>query len=343
LLEARPAEVIVSDMRMPGMDGAAFLKASRAVAPHAVRVLLTGESDVSAAIAAVNEGQIFRFLEKPCPPALLTSVVEAAAAQHRMASAEKVLLEQTLRGSIKALTDVLALAQPAAFGRSSRIRQKVTRLVQHLAMQDCWQVDIAAMVCQLGTVALPAATAAKVYYGHTLTAAESAMVERMPEVTAQLLANIPRLEMVLAILAAQNKAFRELSADATPDERLVARGAEVLKIATDFERLEAGGLTTPQVIAQMRAHATRYEPAVLEAFVALHPTRASIEGRALPLSSLEVGMTFAEDLKTSEGLLLAARGYRVTSGFVERVRNAGAEIAHLIVHVIDAAPDPEAS
>ena len=58
--------VVVSDLRMPEMDGVAFLGRVRLLAPDTARVLLTGNADLSGAIAAVNEGQVFRFLVKPC-------------------------------------------------------------------------------------------------------------------------------------------------------------------------------------------------------------------------------------------------------------------------------------
>src|SRR5262245_17980905 len=64
-----PPEVIISDMRMPGMDGATFLSKARQLYPDTVRMLLTGQSDMASAIKAVNDGQIFRFLTKPCGPA----------------------------------------------------------------------------------------------------------------------------------------------------------------------------------------------------------------------------------------------------------------------------------
>ena len=63
--------VVVSDMRMPKMDGTTFLALARDAAPDAVRILLTGHTDIDAAVKVVNHGQIFRFLTKPCPPCLL--------------------------------------------------------------------------------------------------------------------------------------------------------------------------------------------------------------------------------------------------------------------------------
>ena len=78
--------VVISDMRMPGMDGVAFLSLARQAAPHTVRMLLTGHADTKSAIAAVNEGQIFRFLTKPCPPDILQEAVKAAIEQNHLIS-----------------------------------------------------------------------------------------------------------------------------------------------------------------------------------------------------------------------------------------------------------------
>ena len=71
LLRQEPVDAIVSDMRMPGMNGAEFLRASIALAPDAVRVLLTGFSDIASAVSAINEGEVFRYVTKPWDDALL--------------------------------------------------------------------------------------------------------------------------------------------------------------------------------------------------------------------------------------------------------------------------------
>jgi len=103
-----PYAVVVSDLRMPGMDGIALLYSIRKLSPDTVRVLLTGYADVEAATAAVNEGNIFRFLAKPCPTKTIIRALEASVAQHRNITAERALLEQTLCASLKTLTEIRA-------------------------------------------------------------------------------------------------------------------------------------------------------------------------------------------------------------------------------------------
>jgi DNA-binding NtrC family response regulator len=72
-----PYSVVVSDMRMPVMNGAEFLGQVRQNTPDTVRMLLTGYTDLDGAIAAVNQGNIFRFLTKPCEPEVLASAITA--------------------------------------------------------------------------------------------------------------------------------------------------------------------------------------------------------------------------------------------------------------------------
>jgi len=115
--------VVISDMRMPGMDGASFLSEARRVAPLAVRMLLTGHADTEAAARAVNDGQIFRFLVKPCDADQLNLACTDAASRHRQMLAERVLVEQAVDGSVKALTEALAVTAPAVLGEGRRLQE----------------------------------------------------------------------------------------------------------------------------------------------------------------------------------------------------------------------------
>ena len=120
---AGPYAAIVSDMRMPEMDGAALLKHARTVSPETTRLLLTGFADMQSAMSAVNEGNIFRFLTKPCSADDLSAALTAALEQHQLVVDRRELLDKTLRGAVEALVETLAMAEPVAFARASRLRR----------------------------------------------------------------------------------------------------------------------------------------------------------------------------------------------------------------------------
>jgi response regulator RpfG family c-di-GMP phosphodiesterase len=92
-----PFAVIVSDLRMPVMDGIEFLYRAEKIAPESVRVILTGNADLQNAIQAVNKGNIYRFLTKPCSTKILTSVLNQGVEQYRLVTTEKELQEKNKR------------------------------------------------------------------------------------------------------------------------------------------------------------------------------------------------------------------------------------------------------
>lgn len=147
-------EVVVSDMLMPGMDGIQLLSRVRGISPQTIRVILTGHADIENAMNAVNDGAVFRFLTKPCPAEVLKRTLTACLVQYHLVTAERDLLENTLMGAIKVLTDVLSLANPAAFGRSLRIKRYVQHMVRALQLEMPWRYEAAAMLSQLGCITL---------------------------------------------------------------------------------------------------------------------------------------------------------------------------------------------
>jgi FixJ family two-component response regulator len=341
---ARPpaAAVVISDMRMPGMNGAEFLAKVSADQPNTTRILLTGHAEVNAAIAAINHGQIFRFLVKPCPPPELLAAVEAGVEMHRLVIAERVLLEETLHGSIQVLSEVLALTNPLAFGRATRVRQIVSDLAEKLALGERWQIEVAAMLFQLGAVVLPIETSEKLYYGTALTPEEQDMAAKVPETTAKLLAHIPRLEGVREILAGYGKPYRPRDpAPADPRAATLLRAAQVLRIAAEFDAFEAQRGSRVAALDALRGRAEQYLPEALEALQALYggtPRRTAV--REVSLAALRVGMAFADDVKMTTGTLLVPRGYEVTASFLARVRNFRAgSVREPVRVVVGAAPE----
>lgn len=323
--DAGPFPIVISDMRMPGMNGAEFLSEVRKRSPGTMRILLTGQADVEAAISAVNEGQVFRFLTKPCPGNHLLSVLGDALEVHELRAAEKQLLEQTLRGSIKALTDLLAMTHPMVFGRSDRVSGLVSHMVRPLGIDPPWPLEIAAMTCQIGYVALNDDVAEKLYEGKLPTAECDRLGEKNFETVSKLLGEIPRMEPVVEIL-------RQVYAGAEGEK--LGFEAQVLEAAIEYDLITSRrNVPSARVIHALRARG-HYAPEILERLDVAAQETCTDAIQEMRLKDVRAGMVFARDVRTSAGLLLIARGFRMTESFVEKAAGFRPGYVEEPVHVI---------
>jgi response regulator RpfG family c-di-GMP phosphodiesterase len=323
LLKAEPVTVVVSDMRMPQMDGATFLSHVRSLYPDVVRILLTGQADTQAAITAVNEGQIYRFLTKPCPPEVLLEEIGSAVELNRLVTAEKELLGTTLRRTVEALTATLSLAQPAAFGRAVRVTRTVTEIAEALQVEEPWDLEVTAMLAHLGAVTLPANVLAKLDTGRPLSEDEAEMADRVPDISRDLVAAIPRLEDVAQAVGWHRARYDGRgSAPGVPRGDDLPLAARILRVAADFD---AGMSQRPSVqatINALRADAGAYDPRLLDAVATCHDvTETQGPPREIDVTELDPGMVVFDDIFTSDGVLLVSRGTVVTDPLILRLEN----------------------
>jgi response regulator RpfG family c-di-GMP phosphodiesterase len=332
------AAVVISDMRMPGMDGALFLHHVLTFYPDATRILLTGEPGRDAAISAVNNARIFRFLTKPCPPDQLKAAVEEGVIQHRLIRAERTILKETLIGCIKALVDVLAIANPLAFGRASRVKRLAMGFSAALQCSDFWQLEAAAMLSQIGYLSLPPPLLEKLYYGETLTATEKTLAAGVPDVAMMLLENIPRLDPVVQILAALNWNDEAL---ARLGDGTIGLGTRILGLVLEYDVLNTQGHSADVCVQTLRRRAPRYTEELIEKFGRhLGAGSGKSEARQIALKAVQPGMVIMQDIRTQMGTLLVARGFEVTNLFLDRSRNFGPELLEEMIKVVVPAPTP---
>ena len=320
--------VVVADRQMPGMDGVEFLTKVRQRNPDTVRLMLTGNADLESTIRVVNDGNIFRFLTKPCPLDLLSVALQDALAQHRLITAEKELLGKTLGGAIKLLTDILSMVDSQSFGRAQMLRETVAKLTDKLKVRDAWELHLAIMLAPLGYVTIPPSTLLKFRSGAALTEAEIQMLAAVPETAARLLANIPRLEGVARIVRYQQKNFdgSGFPQDSTCGDSIPV-ASRLLKILLDLILLQGKGRTQTSALDEMRMPEGIYDPTLLTA------VRAALAGAANPdltsarppasvaLKDLAPGMVLRSNVKTGDGTLILSAGHKITGLTLEKLRN----------------------
>jgi len=326
VIDQGPYAVVVSDMQMPGMNGVEVLKEVKKHSPDTVRMMLTGNADQQTALEAVNEGHIFRFMTKPCSPETFAKILEAGLAQYRLIWAERDLLSKTFIASVKVLTDVLATVSPTAFGKASRVRRMVHRLCLEIGLKS-WQIEVAAMLSQIGCVSIPERILAKAYESKELTPAQQKMFEAYPSAGQQLIENIPRLEEVAEIIAYQQQHYdgRGLPDDGKCRDE-IPLGSRLLKVALDFDTLISAGDSNETALAEIRDRPGRYDPSLVDALgKVLAITDVQII-RRMRVSELVDGLTLADDIRTLKGTNVCSRGQEVTRSMRLRLKNYVANI-----------------
>lgn len=314
-----PVAVALCDMRMPGMSGLDLLQRLQQVTPDTVRMMLTGNGDQRTATEAINQGNVFRFFTKPCPLNTLTEGIEAALRQHHLITAERELLTGTVSGSIRLLTEVLALVAPAMFERSQRLRDWAGQVSTALNLPSSWCLEMAAALSCIGMVSIPPEILARHQSGHALTEAEQSMLDKVPEISAKLIGNIPRLEKVAEAVALQCARYDERG-DLLPIEARVLHALLVVDEA-------GGGKLGPAALATLFQVPGRLDPFIAAAV-------ATTLGQSAPgrtddprvhqdtaISGLLPGDILESDLSLANGRLVLAAGQPITNAVFVRLKN----------------------
>ncbi|GFK95987.1 Hydrogenase transcriptional regulatory protein hupR1 [Fundidesulfovibrio magnetotacticus] len=311
LRECGPFAVVLSDLRMPGMDGIRFLERARELAPDTTRIMLTGHGDLDAAMAAVNEGHVFRFFTKPCPPDVLVRALDAGVEQHRLVTAEKELLRGTLRGCVKVLLDVLGLVSPEAFGRGERVKSLALAAARRMGLAPSWRLELAGMLSQVGLVAVPQEIVLRRFRGDPLTDEQQAVYDMHPSVAAALLGQIPRMGEVTELISRQGDC--RLGGECPTPE------AALLALCLDLEDLLAQGRDKRRAADSLRQRWEMREPQALRAVLEALFEESGYLPERLPLDRLREGMVLDADLRDEAGTLIMARGQHVSEAALLRL------------------------
>jgi response regulator RpfG family c-di-GMP phosphodiesterase len=127
IMQQHTIDLVVSDMRMPEMNGAQFLEKVREKWPDTVRILLTGYAEISSTIDAINKGQIYRYVSKPWEDNDITLTIKHALLQKSL-EREKLRLEELTRKQNEELKDLNANLEAKVLARTEEVRQTMSFL-----------------------------------------------------------------------------------------------------------------------------------------------------------------------------------------------------------------------
>ena len=323
-----PFAVVVSDYRMPVMNGIELLSRVKKTQPDTVRILLTGYADLNTAIEAVNQGNIFRMLTKPCPSDVMIKALAEGIKQYRLLVSEHDLLENTLRGAIQMLTELLSMAKPDAFGRTSRIESLVRKLALIMDVAPMWEIELAASLSQIGLFVFPDRLIRRISTGKSLAAEERELFASHPQTAAELISNIPRLDYVSQIVLYQEKRF---DGSGIPDDSVcgedIPLGSRIIKLAIDFDALIQSGKAIPDALHMLKQNKHFYDPDVLSALEEVLAGESKFAIRKLSISELKDKMILADDIYSTEpAKKLLAKGHQLTPSILHYLKQLSKSI-----------------
>lgn len=305
-LAREPVDLVISDMRMPEMDGAAFLEQVRLRWPRVMRLVLTGHADMAATIDAINRGEIWRYLAKPWNNEEVILTVRDALERQRLTelvqqqneqlksfntSLEEKVAKRTLeleaahkdlkRGfleSIKVFSSLIELRGGelggAFVGHSRRVADMARTLAQRISLDDAAIQDVtfAGLLHDIGKIGLSDALLDKPFL--KLTGENRGKVMKHPVIGENLLLGLPQLRGAAPMIRHHHECFDgsgypdHLAGDAIP------LGARILAIANDYDALQLGTLVTQRPLSGIEAEAylrdnrgKRYDPALVTPFL----------------------------------------------------------------------------
>ncbi|KIL97131.1 Hydrogenase transcriptional regulatory protein HoxA [Paramagnetospirillum magnetotacticum MS-1] len=320
-----PFAVVVSDMRMPGMDGIELMRRFQEASPDTTRIMLTGNADQKTAVEAINTGQIFRFFNKPCSMATLSEGIMAGIRQYRLINGERVLLEGTLSGSIALMGDVLSMVAPESFQRSLRLRGWSLQVAAGMGLDSAWELELAASLARIGEISVPLEVLARSRSGQRLTPVEEEMLSRVPEAGANLVRKIPRMAPVADAILHQDKWFngQGLPHDGKAGQD-IPLNARVLHVLLALDEAGSGELSR-NAFAALEKMQGRFDPAVLTAAArslsAMTVDEAAFTRLDVPGSALRPGDHLETSLELDNGKLVLAAGQTITDALFVRLQN----------------------
>jgi response regulator RpfG family c-di-GMP phosphodiesterase len=331
-----PFAVVISDQRMPGLDGVATLERVRLKHPDTIRVMLTGFSSMEDTQRAINQAGIYRYMTKPWEDTAFSRLVHDCVTQYNLSSENKhlserlleqnkalaELLEGTVGQSIQILTHLISYINPDAANQTERVRnvgRAIVPMLTDLSAEERWAILRAFDLFNFGIALLPPWIQVSLNKNglKALTRIPVAMNHHV--LAADLIKDIPRFSLVAAIIRLQRK---DMDGNGPPDADRISGtkipvGARLLHILVDLDTISTATHQGRDVLHHMKSLPNRYDTELISKILLQEPSPESNEIKMVALQYLEVGMVLVDDIVSTRGKILLRSSSIITKPMIK--------------------------
>ena len=325
-----PPDLILLDVMMPGMDGFEVCRALKAdpLTREIPVLFVTSKGETRDEARGFMAGAA-DYITKPFSAPLVLARVRTHLQQRRLLAAERDLLEQTLKGSLAVILEMISLANPEAPAWDQRLSELVEQTARAAGMAEPWIVGLAAVLSRIGALTVPDAILEKVKAKRILNTEERQAYNRVPEIGYRLLKGIPRLEEVAEMIYYSQKNYD--GRGFPPDDRAgdaIPAGARILRVCLDFMHTTSGQEDMGKRVLEMLGNHYAYDPDVvfalkktIDAGFFSQPEPGGSPTCEVALEDLVEGQVLQEAIRTTDGQPLLGEGTQLGTGHLELLAN----------------------
>ena len=291
--------VVISDMKMPKIGGTDFLAIVEKHSPDSIRILLSGESGKQELIEAINTSHVHKYLDKPCPPAELESVIRNSISDYKKNLMTKNEIDQTVKGAVQVIVCQHKFFLPEIYKKSLKIARQAKIVGDFFGIRKSWELEMSSLLMFYG------ALHNKIHHWDVLMTAENK--EKSIAVSVGFLKEIPKFLKVTQILNELTKLFKSKSLILKIDSE-----AKLIKFLVDYNNLIAD--SNFDIKFQ-----DLYSNAIFKQIDKINAMLDPTFVREISPEEVAAGMIFAEPVRTKSGAIVVNKGEIVTQKHVTQV------------------------
>ncbi len=277
VLKNNKVDMLISDHKMPGMDGVELMKKSLSYAPDAIRILITAYTDSVSLMTAINEGKIHRYIRKPWNPNDLLNILDASFEVYQLNLDNQSLaldLKDLFSGTISAITEALDAKDSYTFGRSKRVTFYSLKIGQAMKLSnaDLSELELAGLLHDIGMIGVPENILRK---PGNLTNDEYDEIKKHVITGIKILEEIKQLRPVIRIVSLHHERFDGKGYPYGLSGDIIPISSQIIAIADAYDGMTSDrayrkGLSHEIAIEEIKkGFGTQFSPQVVEAFLSI--------------------------------------------------------------------------